>query len=151
MSVNTVFWLDDRTPWPSVILHPTQTPDKTTSYLASSCIFFCIWTSVFLSWLIRKDSSKTLSISSRVQLNLKLNVFSRCDGERSSVPGCISYHDCVALLVNGLTHLRLRQHDTPLNVPPLNFVQTAWGLFMKFSLAIFGLSSPLSPLGGSSQ
>lgn len=43
--------------------------------------FFFFW-----SWLIRKDSSKKLSISSRVQLYLKLNVFSRCDGERSSAP-----------------------------------------------------------------
>ncbi len=149
MSVNTVFWLDDRTPCPALFFILHKHPIKQPHILHH---LFWIWTSgIFLSWLIRKDSSKKLSISSRVQLYLKLNVFSRCDGERTSVPGCISYHDCVALLVNGLTHLRLRQHDATLSVSPLNFVRAAWGLFMKFSLAIFGLSSPLSPLGGSSQ
>lgn len=40
----------------------------------------------FKSWLIRKDSNKKLPISSRVQLYLELNVFSRWDGERSSMP-----------------------------------------------------------------
>lgn len=88
MSVNTPFWLDDSAP--CIILQPAQTPDKTTSYLASSYFFFCMWTLriffFFKSWLIRKDSNKKLPISSRVQLYLELNVFSRWDGERSSMP-----------------------------------------------------------------
>lgn len=60
---------------------------KQTPYLALSCFSFVFGhLGFFKSWLIGKDSSQKLPVSSRVQLHPAFNVFSCWDGARSSAP-----------------------------------------------------------------
>lgn len=87
MSPSTLCWLDDKTPGVCIIPLPIPAHHKTNPISSIILFLYCIWTfGFFKSWLIRKDSSQMLTVSSRVQLHPEFNVFSCWDGARSSVP-----------------------------------------------------------------